>query len=106
MSEPRHAYYLEHIAHTDSGRRDTRHRDEALAILEEVGHLVRLSSLQNNIGIEAYYDGRWDECAPAPGSPAPAPPQNAPPPNATVAAPAPLPASYVVVRHKPKRGGR
>jgi tetratricopeptide (TPR) repeat protein len=56
-----HAYYLEHIANTDAGRRDTTHRDEALAILEEVGHLVRLSSLQNNIGIEAYYDGRWDE---------------------------------------------
>jgi class 3 adenylate cyclase/tetratricopeptide (TPR) repeat protein len=56
-----HAYYLGHIAHTDAGRRDTKHRDEALAILEEVGHLVRLSSLQNNIGIEAYYDARWDE---------------------------------------------
>ena len=56
-----HAYYLEHIAHTDSGRRDTTHRDEALAILVEVGHLVRLSSLQNNIGIEAYYDARWGE---------------------------------------------
>ncbi len=56
-----HAYYLEHIALTDSGRRDSSHRDEALTILEEVGDLVRLSSLQNNIGIEAYYDGRWEE---------------------------------------------
>jgi tetratricopeptide (TPR) repeat protein len=56
-----HAYYLEHIAFTDSGRRDSSHRDEALTILEEVGDLVRLSSLQNNIGIEAYYDGRWEE---------------------------------------------
>jgi class 3 adenylate cyclase/tetratricopeptide (TPR) repeat protein len=56
-----HAFYLQHIAHTDSGRRETAHRDEALTILEEVGDLVRLSSLQNNIGIEAYYDGRWDE---------------------------------------------
>jgi class 3 adenylate cyclase/tetratricopeptide (TPR) repeat protein len=56
-----HAFYLQHIAHTDSGRRETTHRDEALRILEEVGDLVRLSSLQNNIGIEAYYDARWDE---------------------------------------------
>jgi class 3 adenylate cyclase/tetratricopeptide (TPR) repeat protein len=56
-----HAFYLQHIAYTDSSRREATHRDEALAILEEVGDLVRLSSLQNNIGIEAYYDGRWDE---------------------------------------------
>jgi predicted ATPase len=56
-----HAYYLAHIAAVSSGRRDPEHRDSALAILEEVGDLVRLASLQNNVGIEAYYDGRWED---------------------------------------------
>jgi len=56
-----HAYYLEHIAHVHSGSRDPEHRDAALAILEEVADLVRLSNLLNNMGIEAYFDGRWDE---------------------------------------------
>jgi class 3 adenylate cyclase/tetratricopeptide (TPR) repeat protein len=56
-----HAYYLEHIAAVNSGSRDPEHRDAALAILEEVGDLARLTNLQNNVGIEAYFDGRWDE---------------------------------------------
>jgi class 3 adenylate cyclase/tetratricopeptide (TPR) repeat protein len=56
-----HAYYLEHIARVNSGSRDPEHRDAALAILEEVADLVRLSNLLNNMGIEAYFDGRWDE---------------------------------------------
>jgi class 3 adenylate cyclase/tetratricopeptide (TPR) repeat protein len=56
-----HAYYLEHIARVHSGSRDDEHRDAALAILEEVGDLTRLSSLLNNMGIEAYFEGRWDE---------------------------------------------
>jgi class 3 adenylate cyclase/tetratricopeptide (TPR) repeat protein len=58
-----HAYYLEHIAGVELGRRTAEHRDLALSILEEVGDLVRLSSLQNNIGVEAYFDGRWEESA-------------------------------------------
>jgi tetratricopeptide (TPR) repeat protein len=56
-----HAYYIAHIAAVNSGLRDPEHRDAALAILEEVGDLVRLTNLQNNVGIEAYFDGRWDE---------------------------------------------
>jgi class 3 adenylate cyclase/tetratricopeptide (TPR) repeat protein len=56
-----HAYYLEHIAAVNAGSRDPEHRDAALAILEEVGDLARLTNLQNNVGIEAYFDGRWDE---------------------------------------------
>jgi class 3 adenylate cyclase/tetratricopeptide (TPR) repeat protein len=56
-----HAYYIAHIAAVDSGARDPEHRDAALAILEEVGDLARLTNLQNNVGIEAYFDGRWDE---------------------------------------------
>ncbi len=56
-----HAYYLSHIAAVSDGRRDPEHRDAALAILDEVGDLARLTNLQNNIGIEAYLEGRWDE---------------------------------------------
>ncbi len=56
-----HAYYLSHIAAVNSGRRDPEHRDKALAILEEVGDLARLTNLQNNVGIEAYFDGRWND---------------------------------------------
>jgi class 3 adenylate cyclase/tetratricopeptide (TPR) repeat protein len=58
-----HAYYLEHIARVHSGSRDPEHRDAALGILEEVGDLVRLSNLLNNMGIEAYFEGRWDDAS-------------------------------------------
>jgi tetratricopeptide (TPR) repeat protein len=56
-----HAYYLAHIAAVHSGRRDPQHRDDALAILEEVRDFARLTNLQNNCGIEAHLDGRWEE---------------------------------------------
>jgi class 3 adenylate cyclase/tetratricopeptide (TPR) repeat protein len=56
-----HAYSVSLLVAVRSGRRAPEHRDEALAILEEVGDLGRLLGLQNNIGIEAYYDGRWDD---------------------------------------------
>ena len=56
-----HAYSLSHIAAFYAGERASEHRDEALAILEEAGDLARLISLQNNVGIEAYFDGRWDD---------------------------------------------
>jgi class 3 adenylate cyclase/tetratricopeptide (TPR) repeat protein len=56
-----HAYYLAHIAAVHSGRRDPQHRDDALAILEEVRDFARLTNLQNNCGIESHLDGRWDE---------------------------------------------
>ena len=56
-----HAYSLSHIAAFYSGERAPEHRDSALAILEEAGDLARLISLQNNVGIEAYFDGRWDD---------------------------------------------
>ena len=44
-----------------SGQRASEQRDQALATLEEVGDLVELMCLQSNVGIEAYYDGRWDD---------------------------------------------
>jgi class 3 adenylate cyclase/tetratricopeptide (TPR) repeat protein len=56
-----HAYYLAHIAAVGAGARAPEQRDRALAILEEVEDMARLTNLQNNIGIEAYFDGRWDE---------------------------------------------
>jgi tetratricopeptide (TPR) repeat protein len=57
-----HAYYLSHVIHTLRGSPD-RHafRGLALPIYEEVGDLVGQASVLNNLGIEAYYEGRWDE---------------------------------------------
>lgn len=56
-----HAYYLSHLALISSGQRAPERRDEALVILEEVGDFARLTNLQNNVGIEAYFEGRWDD---------------------------------------------
>ena len=56
-----HAYSLSYIAAVYCGERASEQRDEALATLEEVGDLVKLNVLQGNVGIEAYYDGRWDD---------------------------------------------
>ncbi|MHB8509531.1 MAG: tetratricopeptide repeat protein, partial [Candidatus Dormibacteria bacterium] len=57
-----HAYYLMHLAHTSSGSKENvRYRDLALPIFERQGDLVRLGNTLNNIGIEAYYAGRWEE---------------------------------------------
>jgi predicted ATPase/class 3 adenylate cyclase len=57
-----HAYYLSHVIHTLRGSPD-RHafRGLALPIYEDVGDLVGQASVLNNLGIEAYYEGRWDE---------------------------------------------
>jgi class 3 adenylate cyclase/tetratricopeptide (TPR) repeat protein len=57
-----HAYYLSHMIHTFRGDEE-RHafRGLALPIFEEVGDLVGQASVLNNLGIESYYEGRWDE---------------------------------------------
>jgi tetratricopeptide (TPR) repeat protein len=57
-----HAYYLSHVIHTLRGSPD-RHafRGLALPIYEEIGDLVGQATVLNNLGIEAYYEGRWDE---------------------------------------------
>jgi predicted ATPase/class 3 adenylate cyclase len=57
-----HAYYLSHVIHTLRGSPD-RHafRGLALPIYEELGDLAGQASVLNNLGIEAYYEGRWDE---------------------------------------------
>jgi class 3 adenylate cyclase/tetratricopeptide (TPR) repeat protein len=57
-----HAYYLSHTIHALRGD-ERRHafRGLALPIFEEIGDLVGQASVLNNLGIESYYEGRWDE---------------------------------------------
>ncbi|MDX6475280.1 MAG: hypothetical protein QOH95_791, partial [Gaiellaceae bacterium] len=57
-----HAYYLIYTIHTLRGSPD-RHafRGLSLPIYEEIGDLMGQAAVLNNLGIEAYYEGRWDE---------------------------------------------
>ena len=57
-----HGYFLLHLAHTATGHPDrAAFRGLALPIYEELGDLLGQAHVLNNLGIEAYYDGRWDE---------------------------------------------
>src|SRR5204863_1807882 len=56
-----HAYHLLDIAHTRLGDGDRTHRGLALPIYEELGDLVGQARVLNVLGIEAYFEGRWDE---------------------------------------------
>jgi tetratricopeptide (TPR) repeat protein len=56
-----HAYYMLDMAHTWMGRPTTEYRDLALPIYEEIGDLLGQAKVLNNLGIAAYYEGRWDE---------------------------------------------
>lgn len=57
-----HAYFLLDAALTDLGRADSeKYRALALPIYEEIGDLVGQASVLNNLGINAYYEGRWHE---------------------------------------------
>ena len=57
-----HGYFLLHLAHTSIGHPDrAAFRGLALPIYEELGDLLGQAHVLNNLGIEAYYDGRWDE---------------------------------------------
>jgi class 3 adenylate cyclase/tetratricopeptide (TPR) repeat protein len=56
-----HAYYLLDVATTQLGRPDQRYRELALPIYEEIDDLVGQASVLNNLGVGAYYEGRWDE---------------------------------------------
>ena len=58
-----HAYYLLHLNRLSLGEKDEEHVRLALSMLEEAGDLVLQSNLVNNLGIEAYYAGRWDEAS-------------------------------------------
>jgi class 3 adenylate cyclase/tetratricopeptide (TPR) repeat protein len=57
-----HAYYLMHLSHT-SLRSPERaaFRGLALPIYEELGDLLGQANVLNNLGIDAYYEGRWQE---------------------------------------------
>ncbi len=62
LAELAHAYYLLHLAYTSLGSPErTRVRDLALPIYEELGDLLGQANALNNLGIDAYYEGRWDD---------------------------------------------
>jgi len=57
-----HAYYL--LAHACAflgSPESKRYRALALPIYEELGDLVGQANVLNNLGIEAYFEGEWDE---------------------------------------------
>src|SRR3954452_23917678 len=62
LEELAHAYYLVHLAYTSLGS-PKRHevRDLAVPIYEELGDLLGQANALNNLGIDAYYEGRWEE---------------------------------------------
>ena len=50
------------------GQPDDEHARLALPMLEEAGDLVLQANVLNNLGIEAYYAGRWDEASSSTGA--------------------------------------
>jgi predicted ATPase len=56
-----HAYYLLDVALTRAGRADHSYRELALPIYEEIGDLIGQAHVLNNLGVDAYYEGRWTE---------------------------------------------
>jgi tetratricopeptide (TPR) repeat protein len=56
-----HAYSLLALTTTQLGRPDPGYRERALPIYEEIGDLVGQGKVLNNLGIAAYFEGRWDE---------------------------------------------
>lgn len=59
-----HAYYLLDAALTDLGDPAAEEvRGLALPIFEELGDLQGQANVLNNLGVDALYDGKWDEAA-------------------------------------------
>jgi class 3 adenylate cyclase/tetratricopeptide (TPR) repeat protein len=57
-----HAYRLLDWEYTLLGSPESaKYRGLALPIYEELGDLVGMSEVLNNLGIDAYFEGRWDE---------------------------------------------
>ncbi len=56
-SEPRHLPCRELAQHDDKAS----YAQRALDLYEEVGDLAGQADMANNLGIIAYYDGRWDD---------------------------------------------
>jgi tetratricopeptide (TPR) repeat protein len=62
LPELAHAYYLVHLAYTSLGSpKRLEVRELALPIYEELGDLLGQANALNNLGIDAYYEGRWEE---------------------------------------------
>ena len=55
-----HALYLEDMALFDLSQPSGEQGRRALVIFEELGDLVGQGNVLNNMGIDAYYQGRWD----------------------------------------------
>ena len=56
-----HAYYLLDIAHTRLGVSERPYRGLALELYAETGDLIGQSRALNNLGVDSYFHGRWDE---------------------------------------------
>jgi class 3 adenylate cyclase/tetratricopeptide (TPR) repeat protein len=57
-----HAYFLLDAAHADLGSREgIRYCELALEIYQQLGDLRGEGIVLNNLGVHAYYEGRWDE---------------------------------------------
>ena len=57
-----HALYLLDASLTTLGSAEAaQYRGRALAIYEELGDLVGAANTLNNLGVAAYYEGRWDD---------------------------------------------
>jgi len=57
-----HAYYLLDWAYTDLGSDEALHyRELSLPIYQRLGNLAREGVVVNNLGIDAYFEGRWAE---------------------------------------------
>ncbi|HEX7254836.1 MAG TPA: tetratricopeptide repeat protein [Gaiellaceae bacterium] len=61
VRELAHAYYLLDVAHTRLGTPDPSYNERALPMLEEAGDLVGQANVLNNLGVAAYFEGRWEE---------------------------------------------
>ncbi len=55
------AYYIRAAAEGDRGGPAGEFLDLALPIFEELGLLNRQATVLNNMGVRAYYEGRWDD---------------------------------------------
>jgi len=57
-----HAFYLMHLAYISNRSPErTALRGLALPIYEELGDLLGQANVLNNLGVDAYYEGRWQE---------------------------------------------
>src|SRR5581483_34389 len=56
-----HAYYLLDLICTNLGEPNAKYRQDALPIYREIGDLVGQANVLNNLGVGAYFEGRWTE---------------------------------------------